>query len=377
MYFVEKTRGINYLKQFDYMLFLGVIAITAIGVIVLHSATRTLPENNIMKTQIISLVIGIILAVTVSFLDYKDFKILGNILYVVSVIFLILVLFKGEGYEEWGSSSWLRIPGTGMTFQPSEIAKITFVMVTSVFFEKLLEEKERNSLFVLAFISLIPVVLVMLQPDYGTAIVFVFMFFVMLFIYGIKYRYILVGIGISSIIAPLIWFFALNDKRKERIITFLNPSSDPLDAGFQVIRSKMAIGAGQVFGQGLYNGIQTQSNGVPVKESDFIFSVIGEELGFIGASVLIAIVFFILLRCLYIAMNSRDMYGSFLVVGLTGMWGFHFLENIGMCVGVLPVTGIPLPFISAGGSAMLTNYFAAGIILSVSLRRKKELFEKD
>ena len=136
----------------------------------------------------------------------------------------------------------------------------------------------------------------------------------------------------------------------------------------------MAIGSGQIFGSGLYKGMQTQNDGVPVKESDFIFTVIGEELGFIGAIVVLILIFCILLRCIYIARNSRDLFGSYMVIGITAMLGYQFLQNIGMCVRLVPVTGIPLPFVSAGGSAMVTNYIAIGIALSVSVRRKKAIF---
>ncbi|MFZ5985961.1 MAG: FtsW/RodA/SpoVE family cell cycle protein, partial [Bacillota bacterium] len=170
------------------------------------------------------------------------------------------------------------------------------------------------------------------------------------------------------------WFFVLNEKRKDRIRVFFNPELDPLGSGWNVIRSKMAIGSGQIFGKGLFKGIQTQNSSVPVKESDFIFSVVGEELGFVGAVIILVLVFFILMRCVYIAKNARDSYGSFLVTGVTSFLAIHFIENIGMSIGLLPVTGIPLPFVSAGGSSMLTNYIAMGIVLSVSMRRQRVIF---
>jgi len=167
----------------------------------------------------------------------------------------------------------------------------------------------------------------------------------------------------------------LKPHQKKRILTFIFPGSDS-DASYQVDKARIAIGSGKLFGKGLYEGIQTQaeSGGVPIKESDFIFTVVGEELGFIGALVMIILIYFILMRCLYIAKNSRDKFGSFLVAGVTAMFAFHFIENIGMCVGVLPVTGIPLPFVSYAGTAMITNYVALGIVLSVSMRRKRTLF---
>jgi len=198
----------------------------------------------------------------------------------------------------------------------------------------------------------------------------------MVFICGIPYRYIVASACAFIALSPVLWLFVLQPHQKDRILTFLFPSmANASDEAFQLLRSIMAIGSGGLYGKGLYNGIQTQNGRVPVKESDFIFTVIGEELGFIGSIILLIIIFFILLRCIYIAKDSRDTYGSLLVVGLTAMYGFHFIENIGMCVGVMPITGIPMPFVSYGGTAMISNYLGIGVILSVSMRRKRALFK--
>lgn len=377
MYFVEKTRGENLVKQFDYTLFIVVLAISVIGLVVLDSATKVMPNgingSTIMRTQIISMILGIIVSLVVSSIDYKDFKYFGILLYIMMTGLLLLVLFKGFG-QNLGSTSWLKIPGLGQV-QPSEMAKITFVIVAAIFLERIKDgNKDKKNYLKLAFYAAIPIGLVIAQHDYGTSLVFIFIFFIMLFICGIPYKYILALLGMLVSSFPFIWFYVLNEKRKDRIRVFLSPELDPLNAGFNVIRSKTAIGSGQLYGKGLFEGIQTQHNGVPVKESDFIFSVIGEELGFIGCAVIILLMLFILLRCLHIAKNSRDSYGSFLVIGLGAMIAFHFIQNVGMCIGLLPVTGIPLPFISSGGSSMLTNYVAVGIILSVSMRRKKAIF---
>jgi len=375
MYFVEKTKGTNFLKDFDYFLFIPVLLLSGIGILVLSSAVRTMPGGSgLLLKQVICLVIGIIISLTVCAIDYKDFKFLGFILYAISVVLLVIVLFKGTGKEEWGSNSWLSLPVIG-GFQPSEFAKIAIITVISIFLERMKEGHniKENTLKLIMY-SAVPILLVLAQPDWGTALVFIFAIALMMFVYGIKYRYIFITIGTSMVMLPFMWFFVMKEHQKWRIKTFLNPSLDPLGRGWQVVRSKLAVGSGQLFGKQLYKGIQTQNGGVPVKESDFIFSVIGEELGFIGAVAVLVIIFLILMRCLYIARHSRDLYGSFLAVGLTAMMGFHFIENIGMCIGVLPVTGIPLPFISAGGSALVTNYFAIGLILSISMRRKKTLF---
>lgn len=378
MYFVEKTGGISFIRRFDFILFTSVLILSIIGLIVLESATRTMPNGDrIMLVQSISVMLGVVLAIIVSAIDYKVYKALGIIFYCISTPLLVYVIFRGFG-QELGSSSWIVLPG-GLTVQPSEIAKITFIIAVSKYLEKIKEEKKKIDYLKLLVVASIPILLILMQPDYGTAMVFIFTLLIMLFVWGIKYKYLFMMSGAFLLSTPFAWIFLLNDARKKRIIEFIFPGSDPLGSSLQVERAKMAIGSGRLFGNGIGGGIQTQnvSSGVPVKESDFIFTVIGEELGFIGSSIVIIIIFVILLRCLIIARNSRDLYGAYIVAGITGMFGFHFFENIGMNIGLLPVTGIPLPFVSQGGSAMITNYIAIGLVLSVSMRRKQPIFNKD
>ena len=382
MYFVEKTKGTNFAKQFDYSLFAAVLILSLIGVAVLKSAIGDTGVSGTWLKQVICLAIGIVLAVTISAIDYKDFKTLGIVLYLISIALLVLVLLIGK--EVNGSKSWLEVPVINR-FQPSELAKVAFAVVVPIFLERLKEGQNiaKNAVKFLIYAGL-PIGLVLLQRDIGTAMVFIVALVVMLFIYGIPYRYFFIALGTFAASAPVLWFFVIPNRYphiKHRIMTFIFPELDLQDKGLQVFRSKMTIGSGQLFGKGLFHGLQTQNSSsvvssynVPEKQTDFIFSVIGEELGFIGSMIVIAVIFFILLRCIYIAMNSRDAYGSFMVICITSMFGFHFIENIGMCIGVLPVTGIPLPFISQGGSAMVANYLNVGILLSVSMRRKKAIF---
>ncbi len=384
MRFVEKTKSINYIKQFDYMLFTAVLLLSFIGIAVLKSAIGEDGMSSTLLKQIICLALGILLAIVISFLDYKDFKVLGVVLYVASILLLCLVLVPKVGITVNGSTSWLKLPVIGR-FQPSEIAKVAFAVTVPVFFERLKDGKDitKNTIKLLIYAG-IPIGLVVLQRDIGTSLVFLFSIVVMLFIYGIPYRYFLIAIGACIAAAPVLWFFVIPkyfSHIKDRIISFLYPESDLLGAGMQVYRSKMTIGSGQLFGKGLFNGLQTHNSGsvasaynVPFKQTDFIFSVIGEELGFIGSVAVIVIIFFILLRCIYIATQSRDAYGTFVVICIASMLAFHFFENIGMCIGVLPVTGIPLPFVSQGGSSLVANYINVGLLLSVSMRRKKAIF---
>lgn len=382
MYFVEKTKDTNFIKQFDFPFFIAVLILSIIGILVLMSAIQGMPSwQSTWLKQVLCLVIGIILALTISTLDYKDFKTLGILIYMVSMAMLVLVLLTGE--EVNGSKSWLSMPVIGR-FQPSELAKVAFVLVIPMFFERIKEGIHvRKNLIKVVIYAAAPVILVFLQRDVGTALVFVFSFVVMLFVFGVPYRYFFIAIGTFAVSAPFLWLFILPDHIKGRIQTFLNPELDLQGKGLQVYRSKMTIGSGQLFGKGLFHGLQTQNSGpviqsssfkVPFKQNDFIFSVVGEELGFIGSAIVIALIIFILFRCLYIAANSRDDYGAFIVSAIAAIFAFHFIENIGMCIGVLPVTGIPLPFMSQGGSALITNYMSVGVLLSVSMRRKRTIF---
>jgi rod shape determining protein RodA len=286
---------------------------------------------------------------------------------------MTLVLLFGSG-EELGNKNWINI--AGFSLQPSELAKIAYIILAAVFLERIKDsaEKKKSDIIKFAVYSCIAIGFVLLQKDLGTALVFLFIFFLFIYSVGIPYRYIFIISGILTLSLPFIWVYVLNDKRKERILTFLSPERDPQGGGYHVIMSKMAIGSGQFWGQGYGSGLQTQSGNVPVNESDFIFSVVGEEFGFIGGLIIILLGLAILLKCIHIAKNSSDSYGSFLVVGVTGMLAFNFIENIGMSIGLLPVTGLPLPFVSQGGTAVLADYIAIGLVLSVSTRRKKGRF---
>lgn len=374
MYVVEKTKDFNFFKKFDYILFSAVIVLSIIGAFVVSSAVHPLTSGKrIIIVHVGAILVGIVASIIISLIDYKDYKTLGVFFYIITTGLLVYVLFAGTG-EQYGSKSWIDLGF--ITFQPADLAKITYILLASVFLERIYDEQNNKMANILKFLiySAIPIALIVVQKDFGTALVFIFIFFVLVFICGIAYKYLVILATAFLLSTPFIWFYLLNDTRRKRIFVFLNPELDPLGAGYNVIRSKMAIGSGQIYGKGLYRGIQTQNRSVPVSESDFIFSVVGEELGFIGAIIVIFLICVILMRCIYIARKARDSYGMFVAIGITAMWAFHAMENIGMSVGVLPVTGIPLPFVSAGGSYMLTSYLAVGIILSISMRRKKEIF---
>lgn len=371
MYSVERLKTPNPYKRFDYTLFIAVLVLSAIGLIAFSSAVKD--RSSLIKPQVLALIMGIALSLILSAIDYKDLKVLSLFIFFGAMGLMALVLLYGSG-EELGNKNWIKI--AGVSVQPSEFAKIAYIILASVFLERIKDSQEKNKSDIIKFVlySCVAIGFVLLQKDLGTALVFAFIFIVFIYIAGIPYRFIFVLCGGLMLSLPFIWVYALNDTRKERILTFISPERDPQGGGYHVIRSKLAIGSGQLFGQGYGSGFMTQNNGVPVNESDFIFSVVGEELGFIGGIIIILIGLFIILRCIHIAKNASDSYGSFLVIGVTAMLSFNFIENIGMSIGLLPVTGLPLPFVSQGGTAMLANYIAIGLVLSVSIRRKKSNF---
>lgn len=267
------------------------------------------------------------------------------------------------------------------SFQPAEFAKV-FVIIFMAYIIDLLcarGKQEINKIWKLGLVLLVavvPILLIAKQPDYGTAIAFIVATCFMLFVSGIKAKYVIVSILLVVIALPLLYFFVLPEHAKTRIEVFLNPEQDPRGAGYNIIQSKLAIGAGQLFGMGIMKGNQTQLGFLYPKTTDFIFAVIGEELGFIVSSSIIVLYVILLTKAIYVAKTAKDDMGSYIAMGIAGMLFFHMVENIGMTIGLLPITGIPLPFVSYGGSAMLTNFIAIALLLNISGRRQKAIFTK-
>jgi len=295
---------------------------------------------------------------------------MSYIIFAVCVLLLIMVLIPGigSGLEEKGGNRWITFGSFG--FQPSEIVKIGFILTMAKHIS--LIEQDVNKPKTLAFLVLhmvIVVGLVLLQPDLGTALVFISIFITMLFFAGLNYKYILCAIGGVIAAMPVFWFFILRDYQKTRIYTFLNPESDMMNTGYQVVQSKIAVGSGQLFGKGFMKG-SAQFGFLPERHTDFIFSVISEEFGFIGSVIVVALLFAIIGRCIYIARNAKNSLGTYITLGVVAMLLFQVFENVGMCIGLMPVTGITLPFISYGGSSLVTNMVALGLVFNVRYRYK-------
>ncbi len=358
------------LKRFDFILIIDVIILSIYGLIMINSATSggNFLSNPYVKTQLIAFLLGLVAVAVLIFIDYEIYGNLYLIIYGISNILLLAVLLFGFGEDQWGARSWLSIGP--VTFQPSEIAKIGIIISLSKFIEK--NESTLNNpltlLKILAFAG-IPIVLILMQPDFGTAMVMLFFIAIMLFISGIDYKYIVSAVILALAALPVI-YMNLKEFQLDRIRVFFNPLLDPQGSGYQVLQSKIAIGSGKLFGRGLYQGVQNQYGFLPAKETDFIFAVIGEELGLVGGGILIFLYIILMYRLIKISKNALDTFGSLMVIGFSGMMLFHIFENIGMTIGLTPVTGIPLPFISYGGTFMLVNMICIGLSLNVGLKKE-------
>lgn len=375
MLHVEKSQGLNIFKHYDWFLVLIVLSLSTFGMIMIMSVTTQINSPNNLIKQAIGIVIGSIAMVILSLVDYKDLRILGFPAYGFTTLLLLLVLFVGKGAEETGTQGWLDL---GLfTYQPSEVGKITFIVMNALYLEHIVTKIGKYNYIKLIFFTGLPVFLVLMQPDIGTSLVYIFIFVCMVFFSGIPYKYIFAGIGAGAAGLPLIYYTGmyhlLPTYLQNRFYSFFNKEADPLGINYQVRLSIQYAGSGQLWGRGWGNGFAAET--VPFAHTDFIFSVIAEELGFFGAAVLIILFLTLFARCIYIAWYSRERYGSYLVMGLVAMFFAHFMENIGMNIGLLPVTGIPLPFISYGVSSVTTNFMAIGILLSISLRKQRPMFE--
>ncbi|MGN1298894.1 MAG: rod shape-determining protein RodA [Candidatus Scatovivens sp.] len=362
------------LRNTEWSIIVVSIILLLIGIVALFSATQS-TEYNEFKKQIQWFIISIPFIILAFTIDYNVIVKFSPLLYFILIGLLVGVLFT-EPIN--GASSWYKI-GDFLSFQPSELGKIIIILFMALILSKLQLRGKREinkiwKLFIYLFLFAVPILLIVKQPDYGTAMAYIFACLFMLFVSGIDKKYIIVSILLIAIALPLLYIYVLPEHAKTRIEVFLNPNSDPRGAGYNIIQSKLAIGAGELFGMGLFKGNQTQLGFLSPKTTDFIFSVIGEEMGFVGACSIVILYIVLVTKSIYVAKTAKDNVGSYIAIGITGIFFFHMLENIGMTIGILPITGIPLPFVSYGGSALITNFICIGLLLNVSSRRQKAIF---
>ncbi len=372
---IEKNKQSPLIKNIDWIMIGTVLFLNVLGLLAIRSVSIHLNQPSLFSKQLIASIIGLCCMVVIMLIDYNIIKILSMPAYIGTIFLLVLVLIIGKGREETGTQGWIDLGPA--SFQPSELGKVTLAIIAAVFLEKLKQGNGGLNYLWLGLTSAGLIGLVLLQPDFGTSVVYVFMIACMIFIFGIKYRIILITLGIGLISLPILWFSVLekvfDQYQINRILSFLNPEAYAMDSDWQIRMAIRYIGSGML--TGVEKGTEKAAKNVPVVESDSIFAVIGEEWGFVGAVLVIMLFVVLLLRCLYISRYAKDKFGAYVVVGLMSMFLFHFVENIGMNIRMLPVTGIPLPFISYGGTYMIVCYIAIGIIVSISMRRQRPMFE--
>ena len=330
-------------------------------------------DFNLVLLQLMFFGVGLAAMIVILFMDYHSLRDLSKLIYIVNLLLLALLFFiakASRGVQGWYSFGDRR-------FQPSELCKITLIIMSA----KLAAEahdrdggiKTFRDLFHILAYALPPLVLVMLQPDWGTAFVYVVAVVSILFAAKLSWKKWLVLLGVGLAALPLMYFFVMEDWQKNRIDVFLGLAQDLENERYHTYQSEIAIGSGGLTGKGIFvPGAMAQLNLVPEDHTDFIFATIVEAIGFIGGCVIMLLYFLLLLRCLYLAAKAKDSFGSFLIIGVVGMMAFHIFENISMTMSLLPVTGIPLPLMSYGGSSLLTNMIAFGIVLNVAMRRPQK-----
>jgi rod shape determining protein RodA len=357
----------NIWHDFDWTLFAAIVTLSVISLVEIYSATKNSSiEHNAVFRQLVWVLIGVIFLFVVAAIDYHTISEHIPWIYLGSIVVLIYTLAFGKTVA--GSKSWI-VFGS-LRFQPSELVKIVVVVAAARYLSELRNIRYATIEHILkvSLVCGVPIILVALQPDLGTTITFLPIIGLGLLVRGIKPLTVAVMIIAFVLALPVAWPF-LGKHQQDRITNFVNPEHDLKGSGYQVYQSKIAIGSGGVLGKGVFKGSQNQLGFLPTRHTDFILSVVGEELGFAGVAVTLGLLAFILFRSVYTAQTARDELGLFVVMGVFGIYMFHVVENVGMVIGYMPMTGIPLPFMSYGGSSILAAFSAMGLVISVRRRR--------
>ena len=373
----RRSRRTSITSGFDPVLTGAVAGLLILGTLLVYAATRQWYANNgldpqyYLKRQVINIVIGLALAWGVTIIDYRLLRAYTPFIWGFGVLGLIFVLLPGVGSTVNGAKAWIPLPG-GFQIQPAEIAKISIIIGISM----LLSERTHNSdapthkdvLRSLA-VAALPMVLILAQPDMGTVFIISASVVTILAVSGAPTRWV-VGLLLLAVIGGFVATKAgvISDYQIKRLQSFVDPNADSQGAGYQLRQARITVGSGGLIGTGLFNGPQTNGRFVPEQQTDFIFTVAGEELGFLGSGLIIFLLFLILMRAFAIARRSNDPYGTLVCTGVIAWFAFQTFENIGMTLGLMPMTGVPLPFMSYGGSSMFANLIGFGLLQNVHAR---------
>ncbi|HEY3826595.1 MAG TPA: rod shape-determining protein RodA [Bryobacteraceae bacterium] len=354
------------IKDFDWTMFFIIMIICVLGVLQIFSATHDTVWQGSWWKQVAYIVAGILLMLIATSLDYHALMSHVYGLYIASVALLVVVLAVGK--RAFGSTRWIALPA-GIHLQVSEFAKIAIILLVARFLTELQkDELELRDLLKMGAAILIPMALIAKEPDLGTALTYLPILAVGIFLAGIPWKYWLAIAVVALVVLP-VGFLSLKEYQKARIVSFLDPERDPQGTGYQLIQSKIAVGAGGTWGKGLTKGSQTQLRFLPVPHTDFIFSAFAEEHGFIGVMVAMVLYFVLLMQIIQNAQTAPDRAGMYICMGVGALLLFHILVNVGMVVGRMPVTGIPLPLMSYGGSSIWSTFLMLGLVNSVRVRR--------
>jgi len=366
---IERTREL--FKNFDWWLLAIIFVLVAISLSAIYSVDLSRGETlNFFSTQLLAIILGLGLFFLASLMHVSFYRHLAWPIYLLAVAMLIGVLLFGQTIR--GTTGWFRF--FGFSFQPVELAKVGLILFLASWIERYGRRFEKIQFVVSSgLLTILPIIFIMLQPDLGSSLVLGGVWFTILLLTGTKKRYIFMLIGGAVLLILCSWFFFFADYQKERIINFFNPERDPLGVGYNVNQSIIAIGSGKILGRGLGFGSQSQLHFLPEAQTDFIFSVIAEELGFVGAGLVLGFYFLLCWRLLYIARNAKDDFSAYLVLGVCALFFIHLLVNLGATMGFMPVIGVTLPFLSYGGSSILMNLFLLGIVESVAKSQSRLL----
>ncbi|OGW82017.1 MAG: rod shape-determining protein RodA [Omnitrophica bacterium RIFCSPLOWO2_12_FULL_44_17] len=351
-------------KEIHWPMFFVILILTGIGIASIYSATFRMQENYAVKQLGWAGIAVFVFFVTV-WVGYRPFFNMSYLLYGISIVLLILVLIMGEVRS--GASRWIDVGPFAL--QPSELAKIsTIIVLADLFAGRPIFFGQKRILLLASILVLIPCVLVLKQPDLGSALVFIPMFLAIIFLWGVRIRYLVIFfIGVIASM-PFAWHF-LKPYQQKRILVFLDPSIDPIGVSYTAIQSKIAVGSGQIWGKGWLQGTQTHLDFVPEHHTDFIFSVIGEEFGFLGCLLLVLLFALLITYAFQIMQNTTDLRARLLATGISVILFFQVAVNIGMTIGLAPITGIPLPLVSYGGSSLVMTFFGLGLLESIYKER--------
>lgn len=354
--------------QVDWWLYLLPILLTAIGIAVITALFYGTPRVSLAVNQAIYAGIGLVGMLVASRIDYRNWRGLAPLFYIA--IFGLLLLVEAFGVSVFGATRWLAIGG--FQLQPAELLKLGMIFLLARYFADREEFRPRDYLAIIFLIAL-PVLFILRQPDLGTTIIVSLAAMALIIASRIPRRVVLAAAGIGLASLPILWQF-LQPYQQERVMTFLNPAADPYGTGYNVLQALIAVGSGGIYGQGLGQGSQSQLQFIPVVHTDFIFAGMAEETGLIGSSILILLLFFLILRIIRVARLAKDEFGYLVAIGIATLILSQTVINIGMNLALMPVTGIPLPFVSHGGTALIVNFIAIGVLQSIVSRYKKITF---